>query len=295
MTFLKLEQAAAKVERLTSQPEFDVDNLRLELARGILHTCFWHDGWLGVFDAKPGALARPSNEISVPLNKRTASRVYMFSGHLCSLTPPTERGLHLWHLASKLSEAIFIDPDIEPLGVDEYLAPIHSDMAKLHSQDFSEIPDELWRIESTALDAYIQSVTPPPQPQKSAVASFDNTSAPAQPAPADGQVHVTQVTPDVAVVLTGGSGQAEAEKGKVEKPWLVADPMDPSPEYDWYIPARYYAREAINEKPTLIANKSVLADDVSRLMLAAGIRNRGKLKKYDSGTVKKALVKVRLT
>ena len=48
------------------------------------------------------------------------------------------------------------------------------------------------------------------------------------------------------------------------KPWLVADPKDPTPAQSWYTPARYFARELIRGDSTLLKKSLALADKVSK-------------------------------
>lgn len=72
------------------------------------------------------------------------------------------------------------------------------------------------------------------------------------------------------------------------KPWLIADPADPKPAQHWYIPARYFARQLIKEKPTLMKNKPLLAKDVYKLLDNAGIKKRGGKKPPSADTILKA-------
>ncbi|MDT7514555.1 hypothetical protein [Rhodoferax mekongensis] len=78
------------------------------------------------------------------------------------------------------------------------------------------------------------------------------------------------------------------------KPWTLADPRDPPAALPWYTPARYFARQLAMEKPTLLANRELLADKVANALFNAGFKKRGGIKRFDSGTVLKALVKVDL-
>jgi hypothetical protein len=78
------------------------------------------------------------------------------------------------------------------------------------------------------------------------------------------------------------------------KPWLAIDEQDPAPAQPWYTPARYFARQLTIEKPTLLANRELLADKVSTALFNAGFKKRGGKERFDSGTVKKALVNVTL-
>ncbi len=79
-----------------------------------------------------------------------------------------------------------------------------------------------------------------------------------------------------------------------EKPWLIPDPNDPSPELDWYVPARYFARELIKNDSTLLTKRTLLTVKVVASLTACGIKKRGNKKPYDPVTVKKALSNVLL-
>ena len=84
------------------------------------------------------------------------------------------------------------------------------------------------------------------------------------------------------------------QAGSDAKPWLTHDPLDPDPAHPWYTSARYFARQLAIEKPTLLANRGLLADKVSTALYNAGIKKRGGKKKFDSATVLKAFVNVTL-
>ncbi|MBK9444585.1 MAG: hypothetical protein IPN53_26320 [Comamonadaceae bacterium] len=85
-----------------------------------------------------------------------------------------------------------------------------------------------------------------------------------------------------ALVVVGGDA----------KPWLLIDPQDPTPKQQWYTPARYFARQLVVEKPTLLANRGLLAEKVSTALFNAGFKKRGGKFKFDSGTVLKAFANV---
>ena len=82
-----------------------------------------------------------------------------------------------------------------------------------------------------------------------------------------------------------------------EKPWLIEDPRDSKPAgfQPWYGPARYFARELVRDDSTLLVKREILARKVATSLAAAGFFKRGKgQKSFDAGTVKKALVNVKL-
>lgn len=102
-----------------------------------------------------------------------------------------------------------------------------------------------------------------------------------------------QISPTPAPVTTT-TAPTEPERSSNVKPWEVADPSDPAPAQSWYTPARYFARQLITEKPTLLANRALLADKVSTALFNAGFKKRGNRSRLDSSTVLKAFVNVTL-
>jgi len=79
-----------------------------------------------------------------------------------------------------------------------------------------------------------------------------------------------------------------------EKPWNVQDQNDPRPDYPWYTPARYFARQLAKADPTLLSKRDLLSQKVSKSLEEVGIHKRGGKLPFSTGTVKKALVNVRL-
>ena len=49
-------------------------------------------------------------------------------------------------------------------------------------------------------------------------------------------------------------------------PWLIADSKDPAPAYDWYTPARYFARQLIIDNPLLLSNRNLLVSKIAILL-----------------------------
>jgi len=78
------------------------------------------------------------------------------------------------------------------------------------------------------------------------------------------------------------------------KPWLIADPNDPSPKYPWYIPARYFARQLVIDNSTLLTKRDSLASKVALSLTNAGIFKRGEKLPFSPGTVLKAFANVTL-
>jgi len=85
-----------------------------------------------------------------------------------------------------------------------------------------------------------------------------------------------------------GPTPIDTDKAEEEKPWLIANSNDPTPEQFWYTPARYFARQLVQEDSTLLRKKSVLAEKVSKTLADTGFKKRGGKLKLSSGTVLKA-------
>jgi hypothetical protein len=81
---------------------------------------------------------------------------------------------------------------------------------------------------------------------------------------------------------------------KEPKPWLIADPEDPSPEYSWYTPARYFARQLVISDPTLLSKRPLLVAKVVPMLTKAGIKKRGGKLPFSHSTVLKALSNISL-
>jgi hypothetical protein len=94
------------------------------------------------------------------------------------------------------------------------------------------------------------------------------------------------------IVKTARLAPVSSASGDV-KPWLVLDQrdplIDPTKDQAWYTPARFFARQWVIEQPTLLAKRNILADKVSDSLFKVGIRKRGGKKKFECGTVLKAL------
>lgn len=81
-----------------------------------------------------------------------------------------------------------------------------------------------------------------------------------------------------------------------DKPWLIADSNDPAPDYHWYTPARYFARQLVKDDSTLLVKKEMLADKTATSLAGVGIFKRGKIQnKFSKGTVLKSFVNVALS
>lgn len=78
------------------------------------------------------------------------------------------------------------------------------------------------------------------------------------------------------------------------KPWLIPNPDDPAPKYDWYTPARYFARELVIDDFSLLSKRDLLSKKVSKALENAKIHKRGDLLPPSAGSVKKALANVYL-
>jgi hypothetical protein len=78
------------------------------------------------------------------------------------------------------------------------------------------------------------------------------------------------------------------------KPWLIKDDADPAPEQDWYIPARYFARQCVKNDAELANDRRKLAVEVVKLLVENKIYKRGGKKAHDPATVLKAFIGVNL-
>lgn len=74
----------------------------------------------------------------------------------------------------------------------------------------------------------------------------------------------------------------------VDKPWLIQNPIDPIAIFDWYIPARYLARELIKDSPSLLRRRINLAEKVRELLTRYKIYKRGGKIPPQSETILKA-------
>lgn len=78
------------------------------------------------------------------------------------------------------------------------------------------------------------------------------------------------------------------------RPWLIPNPDDPEPKYDWYTPARFFAREHVRNQPSLLEKRLVLADKVAKSLATVKVYKRGNTQPPDASTILKAFVKVNL-
>lgn len=83
-----------------------------------------------------------------------------------------------------------------------------------------------------------------------------------------------------------------ADSGHNGKPWLIHNSDDLAPDYPWYTPARYFARELIKGDSTLLTKRDILARKVADALKNVGIMKRGGKKPFDPATVKKAFSNV---
>ncbi|MFA6971451.1 MAG: hypothetical protein WC208_08640 [Gallionella sp.] len=80
----------------------------------------------------------------------------------------------------------------------------------------------------------------------------------------------------------------------IGKPWLVASPNDPTPDFPWYTPARYFARQLVKDDSTLLTKRKLLSEKVEQSMKNAGIKKRGGKKPHSATTILKAFANVTL-
>ncbi len=98
--------------------------------------------------------------------------------------------------------------------------------------------------------------------------------------------------------IVGACSTATIKEAKpqpeTDKPWLIADTTDPEPEQDWYIPARYFARQLVKDDSSLLKKRLTLAEKVVQSLTSVKIKKRGGTKSFDPATVLKAFSKVNL-
>lgn len=93
----------------------------------------------------------------------------------------------------------------------------------------------------------------------------------------------------------GAKGEADTSPSGDERPWLIAAPNDPAPDYPWYTPARYFARQLVVNDSTLLLKREKLADKTAKSLAGVGVFKRGKKKlPLSAGTVLKSFVNVTL-
>jgi hypothetical protein len=103
---------------------------------------------------------------------------------------------------------------------------------------------------------------------------------------------VTEGMPPIATAMSaaepGEIKGAKPTRDSTDKPWLVADLKDPKPTYDWYVPARYFARRLIRNDCTLLQKRQVLATKVAALLSSHGHYKRGGVHSHSSASVLKS-------
>jgi hypothetical protein len=91
-----------------------------------------------------------------------------------------------------------------------------------------------------------------------------------------------------------GSPIFEEQQHSSKAPWEIADPKDPKPTQTWYVPARYFARQLVKNKPALEKKRDLLAKQIIPLLTEAGFNKRGGKKPLEPGTILKALSNILL-
>lgn len=84
----------------------------------------------------------------------------------------------------------------------------------------------------------------------------------------------------------------ESENNDDSSPWKIKAPDDPEPKYDWYTPARYFARVLVRQNPSLVLRRGELAKQVSAAMAQVKVFKRGGIKPFEAGTILKAFHKI---
>lgn len=100
------------------------------------------------------------------------------------------------------------------------------------------------------------------------------------------------MNPTDAPGAKGEAGAGTSQSGD-DKPWLIAATNDPEPDYPWYTPARYFARQLVKDDSTLLVKREKLAEKTAASLARVGIFKRGKKKlPLSAGTVLKSFVNV---
>lgn len=92
----------------------------------------------------------------------------------------------------------------------------------------------------------------------------------------------------IRIEVTNSGVNNKIESRINDRPWLIADPHDPEPEQDWYVAARYFARQLVVEDSTLLLKRKLLASNVSQSLSAVNINKRGGKFPLNPATVLKA-------
>ena len=91
------------------------------------------------------------------------------------------------------------------------------------------------------------------------------------------------------------AGKKDTETDEqAKKRWFIHNPDDPKPEQSWYTPARYFARQLVEEDPTLLVKRDRLASKVAASLKNIRVFKRGGKLSLDPVTVKKAFSNVNL-
>jgi hypothetical protein len=79
------------------------------------------------------------------------------------------------------------------------------------------------------------------------------------------------------------------------EPWWTSHPADPEPSSDWYIPARYFARQIVKVDPALIKKRKSLAQKIKVALADHGIFKRGGSLPPQASSIMNALSNVNLS
>jgi hypothetical protein len=82
---------------------------------------------------------------------------------------------------------------------------------------------------------------------------------------------------------------AQQNKHRVLNDWEIPDPRDTPPKYDWYTPARYFARKFVAETPSFLSKKNLLRVKISRALFDVNIKSIYQ-EALNPESIKKALV-----
>lgn len=100
--------------------------------------------------------------------------------------------------------------------------------------------------------------------------------------------------PSISIEQSNSSETSQNIVASELLPWEIVNPDDPKFDYDWYTPARFFARAFVKEDSTLLLKREILANKVAHALKNAGYMKRGGKKPFNSATVKKAFSNVKL-
>ncbi len=103
---------------------------------------------------------------------------------------------------------------------------------------------------------------------------------------------VDTTSPQTETVGDAGADNQVEGDNEAKKPWLIPNPDDPKPMHSWYVPARYFARQLVEEDSTLLGKRERLAGKVVQKLTKVGVYKRGGKLPFEPTTIMKAFSNV---